>query len=437
MDISNKVMIALGCAAVLAILLAGIVLRELAVPSAAQLMDARLLVGLFALFAVFGIVTVASFLRRLIEQNKKLSAAQETLRKFQLAVEHSFEHIIITDPSGRIVYANAAASALTGYAPAEIIGATPALWGKQMQNDFYQRLWTTIAGEKREFFGEITNRRKDGRPYQVEAHIYPLLNASGDPMFFVGIERDITEQKQLESTRSNFISIASHQLRTPLSAMRWIAEILISGDAGALTEAQKELTNDLHHSALRLGALVRGLLNIVRIESSDVAVRPQPVDPAAMCTAVIEEYRSRAQKNDITLACRGTAQIFLTDPVMVREIIRNFLENAFRYTARGGRIALELSGDAEAVTIAVHDTGMGIPREQQGMIFTKFFRADNALRHAADGSGLGLYIARSLAGLLGGTARFISEEGKGSIFSLTLPVTAPAARTGKDLLTGD
>ncbi|MBU6142272.1 PAS domain S-box protein [Patescibacteria group bacterium] len=434
MNTSNKITVIMGSAAVVAILLAGIVLRELAVPSEAQLMDARALIGLFALFAVFGIATVTSFLRRAIAQNKKLSEAQEALKKFQLAVERSSEHIVITDLDGRIIYANAAAAATTGYSDAELLGATPAVWGKQMNDDFYRALWKTIKSEKREFFGEMVNRRKNGELYRVEAHIYPLLDPQGNAMFFVGIERDVTERKRLEETRSNFISIASHQLRTPLSAMRWIAELLASGDAGTLTDQQGDLVKDLHRSALRLGALVRGLLNIVRIESAELAVRLEPVDPAAVCAAAIEDQLPRARKKGITISCRGSAPVFSTDPVILREIVRNFLDNALNYTDPGGRITLELEEKEGTVIVAVRDTGMGIPIAQQQMIFTKFFRADNAAHRTVDGSGLGLYIARSLAELLGGKVWFTSEEGSGSAFFAAFPPAAASAQRRKDLL---
>ncbi len=455
MNTSNKVSVMMGAAAVVATLFAGIVLRDLAAPSAARLMDARLLVAVFAALAVFGITTVSYFLRRQIDQNRELKEAQEALsrslaalanekrgaeliaqdlRKFQLAVEHSLEHIVITDPDGRIVYANAAVAAITGFSHAEILGATPALWGKQMDDTFYHALWAAIKKDKREFFGEMTNRRKNGELYRVEAYIYPLRNPDGNAMFFVGIERDITERKKLEDTRSNFISIASHQLRTPISAMRWIAEALVGGDAGPLTPQQADLANDLHRSTKRLGDLVRGLLNIVRIESAELAVYAEPVDPRALCEALIEEHAPRAREKRIELSYAGVAPIVRTDPRILREIVKNFLDNAIRYTPAGGRIALSLGIENGMLVIEVKDTGMGIPKAQQERIFTKFFRADNALRHAADGSGLGLYIARSLAGFLGGEARFVSEEGVGTSFFIAVPLAQSRERRGKELL---
>lgn len=131
-------------------------------------------------------------------KHKSMEMEIELADRFEEAVENTTQHIIITDPDGVILYANAAVEKTTGYPPEEVMGSTPALWGKQMPKEVFEELWQTIKGEKKSYQGELVNKRKDGTLYHVFANISPVLDRSGNVKFFIGMETDITKQKEFE-----------------------------------------------------------------------------------------------------------------------------------------------------------------------------------------------------------------------------------------------
>ncbi|MEK9186495.1 MAG: PAS domain-containing sensor histidine kinase, partial [Patescibacteria group bacterium] len=358
------------------------------------------------------------------------------LNKFQLAVENSFEHVIITDPEGIILYVNKAAEKNTGYLRGEIIGQKPSLWGRQMNKEFYESLWRTIKLEKKPFSGELRNRRKNGDIYEVDLQAFPVLDGNGNIRFFVGIERDITEQKKLEDARTNFISIASHQLRTPLTSIKWITELLLAGDIGALREKQKEYVGDLYASSKRMIDLVNGLLNIARIESAEIKIKSETVDLANIYATLLKEFEPLIlqKHHSFFLEIKEGFPRFKTDPNIFREVLKNLLSNAIKYTLEGGVIKTGALVNGDEVIISVKDNGLGIPKAQQSRIFQKFFRADNVVRMNTDGTGLGMYIVKSLVELLEGKIRFESEENIGTTFSVTLPLKGPDEHEGTKTL---
>lgn len=178
------------------------------------------------------------------DQKKKvhdLEKREQELSRFKHAVDASFNHIIITDAEGIILFANKAAEITTGYPSNEMRGHTPSLWGKQMPPEFYAEMWHQIKIEKRPFHGEIRNRRKNGKIYTAIATISPILDDFNEVIGFIGIEEDITEIRELEQMKANFMSTAAHQLKTPLGAMSWNLELLTDHDQAEFSPETKEL----------------------------------------------------------------------------------------------------------------------------------------------------------------------------------------------------
>lgn len=366
------------------------------------------------------------------------------LSKFHLTVDNSYEHIIFTDSDGVIIYANKAAERLTGYPLAEIIGKRPSLWGNQMSREFYRGMWDTIKNKKRVFGGEIINRRKNGQLYTVDAHIFPITDritqsyaigsenysgsdSGGEIKFFVGMERDITEQKKLEEARINFVSVASHQLRTPITAIKWIVELLMGGNMGTLNKEQADLMGDLSSSVSRMIKLINGLLNIARIESQNLIVAPEPVNLKMIYDDVLKELESAAETKSQKFIFTDESGLdsFITDRHLFFEVLKNLLSNSIKYTPEGGIIETRFTVRDSGLVCSVKDNGIGIPKNQQDRIFEKFFRADNAVEKTTDGTGLGMYIVKSLVGLLEGRIWFESEENKGTTMHVYLPLGGP------------
>ncbi len=369
-------------------------------------------------------------------EKRRSEALVSELNKFQLAVENAYEHIVITDQDGVILYANKAAEKVTGYARGEIIGNKPSFWGRQMPKEFYEQMWKTVKTDKKVFIGELKNRRKNGAIYDVDVRITPILDRDGIIEFFVAIERDITDQKKLEDARTSFISVASHQLRTPLTSIKWISELLLSGDVGEIPEKQKEFIEDLYVSSNRMISLVNGLLNIARIESTELRVKSESVDFREIYGEIIKELHSLVEEKNhsISLTAGDDVADIHTDSRLLYEILKNLLTNAIKYTPQKGIIRVNVEKKDEEILISVSDNGMGIPKSEQQKVFGKFFRGENVVKISTDGTGLGMYIVKNLTESLGGRVWFESEENKGTIFYLALPAAGPRVREGSKTL---
>lgn len=371
------------------------------------------------------------------EERSRAESLAFDLEKFKIALDGTSDHVVITDSNGIALYANAGLKRITGFSPEEVLGkkvGTKELWGGKMSQEFYEDLWRTIKIEKKPFVGEITNKRKDGTPYQALSSISPIMNKHGVLEFFIGIERDITKEKEIDSAKTEFVSLASHQLRTPLSAINWYTEMLLSEDAGAITDMQREYLGEVSRGSRRMVELVNALLNVSRIELGTFAVQPEPTDVVELARDVINELKSKIleKKLHIEEAYVENLPKMMVDPKLTRIVFQNLLTNAVKYTPEEGKISISIamSADKTMFTIAVSDTGYGIPKEDQSRIFTKLFRASNIREKETDGTGLGLYIIKSIVEHSGGTVTFESEDGKGTTFTLTLPVSGMRPQEG-------
>ncbi len=245
------------------------------------------------------------------------------------------------------------------------------------------------------------------------------------------IRRDIelTEANEkllsLDAMKSNFISVAAHQLRTPLSGIKWALNMMISGDVGALTDDQKTFLMKAYESNTRMINLVNDLLGIDRIESGRVTYNFIPTNLSALIDNVLLEILPQARRKGIKINFADTGKVLpmvLADQEKMREVIQNLIENAIRYTKEDGLITLSTLTKDDKLIFQVADNGIGIPASEQKNIFTRFFRSSNAIRVEADGSGLGLSISKSILDQHHGTISFVSEENKGTTFIVTLPI---------------
>lgn len=358
-------------------------------------------------------------------------------QKFFLAVENSGEHIVITDPDGIVIYANRAAERMTGYTNNEMVGTKAGvLWGGQMESSFYRGMWKTIKTDKKIFTGEITNVRKGGMNYIAQATIAPVLNEKKEVKFFIGTERDVTIEKDIDRAKTEFVSLASHQLRTPLSAINWFGEMLLNGDAGKLTTEQKEYVDEIYRANQRMVKLINALLNVSRLELGTFAINPEVVNVTHAIKAAIQDVQilcdKRHQKLEVSFAKDLPSIMF--DPQYLGMIILNLVTNACKYTPTNGSISVRVSiaqrgskradytFPAKGIVIEVKDNGYGIPKNQQNKIFSKMFRADNVREKDTDGTGLGLYIIKSIIDHSYGHIWFTSKVNEGSSFYVYLPL---------------
>lgn len=262
---------------------------------------------------------------------------------------------------------------------------------------------------------------KNTTPLPVALSVAPL---GGGLAGSVIILHDATEDRALDEAKSGFISVASHQLRTPLTTIRWYAEMLLSGDAGALSSSQKDFLDEIHGGAERLYQTIDLLLGISRVESGRVKAEKAPIELAVFTEDLIKELAPSITQRKLAVSVVPPADRSLVvslDPLMLRQVVVNLLSNAIRYTNESGSVEVCFERKGDDVVYSVRDNGIGIPLSQQGRIFTKFFRAENALVKAPDGSGLGLALVRELVESWKGKVWFETQEGKGTTFYFTIP----------------
>ncbi|MDD5431293.1 MAG: CHASE domain-containing protein, partial [Candidatus Pacebacteria bacterium] len=338
------------------------------------------------------------FLQATVRDISAQKKAEETimkitadLEKFKLAVANANDQIIITDAAGKIIFANKGAEIVTGYKIEELMGNTPGLWGGQMSKEFYADFYKTIRDKKQVFRGEVKNKRKDGGIYDARIGVSPILNKKGDVEFFVDIERDISKEKEIDRAKTEFVSLASHQLRTPLSIISWYTEVLLKDREKNLSKKEKKYLTEIYRGNKRMIDLVNALLNVSRIDLGTIAVEPVSINLADLADDILKDFIPQIKTKKIKLEKEYSKNLLNinADLNIMRMVLQNLISNAVKYTTKGGRISVKISKEEKNFTIEVSNTGYGIPKNQQDKIFTKLFRADNAREIDPEGNGLG------------------------------------------------
>ncbi len=238
--------------------------------------------------------------------------------------------------------------------------------------------------------------------------------------------RDITREKLIEKMKTEFVSITAHQLRTPLSAIKWTLRMILDGDLGKIPEAQKEFLGKTYQSNERMIRLINDLLNVTRIEEGRFLYNIQKQDIIKLLKEVISPLKEMAQRKGLKFEVefpKEKVPEVNVDSEKISLAIQNIVDNAIHYTKSGKvKVSLKFLKEKSHFLFLVQDTGIGIPKNQQERIFTRFFRAASAIRAETEGTGLGLFIAKNIIKAHGGKIWFESEEGKGSSFYFTIPV---------------
>lgn len=241
---------------------------------------------------------------------------------------------------------------------------------------------------------------------------------------------------EVSRMKSEFINIVSHQLRTPLTNLKWVLEILMSGELGKVGEKQAEYLNILNENNDRMSQLIDNLLIVSRLENGKISFVKKEISLEELIKKTISDNDPFAKASNIEVKFNVDKNLpmVIGDPFQIRLAVENFLDNAIKYTNQTkngspdnkkktkGKIEILLEKRNNKFYFEVKDNGIGVPKDDQKYIFQKFFRAENALRHQANGSGLGLFIVKSIIKSAGGEIGFKSQKNNGSTFWFTLPV---------------
>lgn len=360
--------------------------------------------------------------RHLLEETQQKS---EELNKFHLAVEAATDQIVIADAEGMVVYANPTMEKITGYTREEALGKKAGtLWGKQMSLEYYQNMWDVIKNKKKTFVSEITNRRKDGVKYQAMINISPILDDEGKVRFYVAIERDVSKEKQLEKMKDEFLNMASHELRTPMTAIKGFISMILGGDYGKVDKNFEEPLTNIMMATNRLIDLVNDLLSVSRMQAGRLKVQLKSVQIGSVTKGLIDLLEPIAKDKQIKLKIiDGRGAKVQADEELLRQIINNLVGNALKFTEKGGNVTLKIKKDGDMCIGEVEDTGVGIAKEDVDKLFGRFQQIASQGGGKPVGTGLGLYISRELVRTMGGELWLVkSELGEGSIFAFSLPL---------------
>jgi PAS domain S-box-containing protein len=362
--------------------------------------------------------------RALNEEIQVRARMEETLQQLAAIVEFSDDAILATDPEGLILTWNPGAERLYGYTRDEVLGKHVSLLHarKELEGDLIEKL----GDEGRVNQLETVKLTKHGRQIDVSLTISNILDRKGRVIGASRIARDITERKQLDRMKDEFVGTVSHELRTPLTAIKGFIELVLDGDAGPVADTQREFLEVAARNADRLGSVINDILDVSRIESQGLEIRLEPTDLAAVLEDVASTFRLMAHTKGLTLHhVVGNVPKVLGDAPRLVQVFSNLLSNAIKYTPKG-EVGIRAVVANDRVEVVVHDTGIGLTQEDQGQLFTKFFRGRNPVVTDSGGTGLGLVIARAIVEKHQGTIDVESRSGEGTRFRVTLPVAALA-----------
>ncbi len=270
---------------------------------------------------------------------------------------------------------------------------------------------------------EIRMTTKNGKVRSVLLSVFRMEDRGRGNKVGLASIFDITERKELDKAKTEFVSLASHQLRTPAATIKWYIDSIVAGNTGSITDRQKEYLERVQKVNENMIELVETLLNISRIEIGSINIDKKEVSVPQIIDNILLELSTiiETKKLNVITDYDGSLEHLETDPKLLRIVIQNVVSNAIKYTPPMGIIKISLKDSFGEKAIVVSDTGIGIPEEDKGKIFTKLFRAGNAQKESeSQGTGLGLYLVKSIVEAMGGSIEFVSEVGKGSTFTIKI-----------------
>lgn len=343
------------------------------------------------------------------------------------------EAVIATDGEGRVMRINEATLELFSCSETDLLGKKymSAVHSLTLNGDVIKPINRPIMRaliEGKRVSETVQYIKFNGKRFPAHVTVSPIM-LEGEPIGTIQVIRDVTREQQIDRAKTEFVSLASHQLRTPLTAMRWYIELLLRRRMGELSEEQESSLEEVYRVNLRLIELVGALLSVARIEIGTLTIAPVPSNISELARDVTVELKPQIAEKKLRFTEFYDPDIpsMDIDPDLTRIIFQNLLTNAVKYTPAGGEIGLKIERKKKHVLIQISDTGYGVPKHQQKHLFTKLFRADNVRRQDTDGTGLGLYIVQSIVENAKGKVWFESEENKGTTFYVKLPLAGMPA----------
>lgn len=374
-------------------------------------------------------------LRAIVKQKRKVEKANKHIKheknKFNTILQSIGDGVFVLDSRRKIILVNKMTESLSGYTVDELVGDV-----------YYKKLRFINENDHKEYTGFIDNVykkgritsmdkntvliKKDGTELPVDDSAAPLLGEKGDVIGCVVVFRDFTKQREIDKMKTEFVSVASHQLKTPLASIQWTIDMLNDPETGKLSAKQKSFMHDIIYSTKKMVSLVDDLLNVSRIETGrKFTIETTKQDIIPHLQEVIRDETMQAKMKNIKIVVDKSMPKKMEIPIdamKIKQVFHNLINNAVKYSEEGSQVEVgyEQKGYHDAV-FYVRDHGMGIPEDQKKRLFEKFFRAENVKEKKIEGTGLGLYIVKTIVEGHSGSVMFVSKVGKGTTFYVSLP----------------
>jgi len=381
-------------------------------------------VNLKASFCVFSIRETSYFPRRVIGDEKKIFS-EEDIKDINTSAPRMHKKVIETDSLDedselkRVLEKNdiAILVRLVSTLDYEIEGTGYVLFGSKKSGNPYSKADVRILDI---IANELVIAVQNGLRFEEIEKFNATLEKKVDDATNK-LRKSNEKLKTLDETKDEFISMASHQLRTPLTSVKGYLSMVLEGDAGALTEMQHKLLDQAFISSQRMVYLIADLLNVSRLRTGKFIIEAAPSNLAEVIEGEVGQLKATAASRKLSLTFNKPENFptLMLDETKIRQVIMNFMDNAIYYTPAGGHITVELKETDQTVEYTVNDDGMGVPRSEQHHLFTKFYRAGNAKKARPDGTGLGLFMSKKVIVAQGGNLIFRSQENKGSTFGFS------------------
>jgi PAS domain S-box-containing protein len=346
---------------------------------------------------------------------------EEGIQQLAAIVESTDDAVLTTTLDGIITTWNPGAERLYGYTRYEAVGKHVSILHGHTHDgaDLFRRM----ANDERLTRLETVNLTKDGRRIDVSLTVSPIKDQSGAVVSASTIARDITDRKLLDRMKDDFVGTVSHELRTPLTAIRGFIELVADGEAGPVTDTQREFLQIAGRNSDKLGVLINDLIDMNLIESRRLDIRRGPLDLTEVLADVASTFRTMAQSKGLTFRedVRQLPRVS-GDGRRLVQVFSNLVSNAIKYTPRG-EVGIGAAPCERGIEVTIHDSGIGLTPEEQAQLFTRFFRGRSPVVTEAGGTGLGLVIAKAIIERHEGTIKVESQLGKGTRFLVTLPAS--------------
>jgi PAS domain S-box-containing protein len=394
-------------------------------------------------YIFFYIISIKKDRQRILDLTVDLSKNKKNILdddlRMKTIISSMSEGLIIIDKQYKITLINPKALEFFGYKRNEILNKDLRNILKIIKNKKELPLvdWPTektlktndiVTTSLEENLSITTDKQKNS--LAVTFSISPLntkFETNDQDMGLIIIVRDANKDHELDKIKSGFISIASHQLRAPLTSVRWSSEILLSESAGELNGSQIDLIKEINDGTKRLSKIINILLNISRIENGKILREKKSIDLKIATDDVMKELSPVIDRKNIIIYALSPdieSELIKLDPILIRQVILNILSNAVNYSDNNSSIEIKwiLDKEKKEIIYSIKDNGIGIPMVSQGGIFSKFFRASNAMLKVSDGTGLSLAFAKDIINSWGGRIYFETKEGEGTTFFFTIPL---------------